>query len=101
MMNRRILDVVAVLVCCGFLTSCIATGGRTGNPPEGKAVETAKAFLAAQPQAKDYLLDSYRVQETPQSWDVFFKHVERTRRPDVCLIRVSKETGEAKWIPMR
>ena len=96
-MNKHILSALLAASLWSAGISCLAIEADNVNSAETIAVQKAKDYLTAQPYQKDYLIDSYRVEEFDQFWNVYFWHINgRYMRPSECCIQINKETGEIK-----
>jgi hypothetical protein len=101
-MNAILPKLLAVLLAAVIATSCRSTQVPNQRITEAKTVDIATTFLSAQAWAESYHKQPLRVVDTRKSRDVYFKHTQwKTRRPGECLIRVSRDTGEPKRVPLR
>lgn len=99
-MNAILPKLLPVLLTAAIAASCRSTQVSNQHITESKAVDIATAFLSAQAWAESYHKQPSRVVDNQEAWDVYFK-AWKSRRPSECLIRVSRDTGEPKWIPLR
>jgi len=101
-MNAILLKLLPVLLTAVIAASCRSTQVPNQRITEAKAVDIATTFLSAQAWAESYHKQPSRIVDTQESWEVYFKHTQwKTMRPGECLIRVSRDTGEPKRIPLR
>ena len=78
-----------------------ATSG-PGAIDETRALAIARDFFAKRAEASSYLLDTGRVTDGGECWNVWFKHHNWQKiKPSEALVKVDKATGQAERQPLR
>jgi lipopolysaccharide export system protein LptC len=66
-----------------------------------EAIEIATDFMEKQDFKNEYDLSSTKLDHFPDAWNVWFDKKDKNQKPNKGLVRIDKQTKEAKWMPLQ